>query len=83
MQYDLPLQVASFFALLILSENVTPESASSLGDGNIYMLVHRLRCALKDTDVVIKSRRTIGYWLDADVRRILADELGVTAHEPR
>lgn len=77
MHYDLPLQVASFLALLILSENVTPESVSSIGDGSIYMMVHRLRGALKDTDIEIKSRRTIGYWLDADVRRILADKFNV------
>lgn len=76
-QYDLPLQVASFFALLILSETVTPESISTLGDVNIYGMVYRLRCALKETDIEIKSRRTIGYWLDDDVRRGLAGRFNI------
>ena len=81
-QFDIPLQVSSFFALLILSECITHQSVSCLGQVDARALAYRLRCALKDTDIRIKSRRTIGYWLDIDTRRLLASrfnvELGVS-----
>ena len=77
MHYDLPLQVASFFALLIISECITPESVVCIGQVDIRMLAHKLRRALENTDIEVKSRRTIGYWLDADIRRVLADKFNV------
>ncbi len=77
MHYDLPLQVSSFFALLILSECITPQSAGSIGQVDIRQLVHKLRRALEGTDIEVRSRRTIGYWLDAETRRVLAGKFNV------
>jgi hypothetical protein len=75
--YDLPLQVSSFFALLILSECITQQSVSSLGQVDVRILAHKLRRALQGTDIEVRSRRTIGYWLDDDVRRSLASKFNV------
>lgn len=75
--YDLPLQVSSFFALLILSEYLTQESISSMGQVDIKVLAHRLRKALTGKNIEIRSRRTMGYWLDDDVRRQLATKFNI------
>ncbi len=76
--FDLPLQVSSFFALLILSECITTEvSFESMGDVDARALAHRLRRALDGTDIEVRSRRSIGYWLDISTRRLLAAKFGV------
>ncbi len=80
--YDLPLQVSSFFALLILSECITDQSVLCLGQVEARVLAHKLRRKLQGSDIKICSRRSVGYWLDDDTRRLLAKqfqiELGVS-----
>ncbi len=80
--YNLPLQVSSFLALLIVSESITAEHAfQSLGQVEAKSLAHRLRAAMKsqgDKAIEIHSRRSVGYWLDDETRRSLAAKFGVT-----
>lgn len=80
-RYDVSLQVASFFALLILSEGITEQALrNTMGEVDIHNLVYRLRRALEHrgkTADIIKSRRAVGYWLDFDVRMALAAEFGI------
>ncbi len=75
--YDLPLQVSSFFALLILSECITDQSVACLGVVDARGLAHKLRRGLKDSPIKICSRRAVGYWLDDDTRRVLAKQFNI------
>lgn len=78
--YGLPLQVASFFAILILSENTTAASTfKEMGSVDVRGLIHKLRKALKISAplIEIQSKRAVGYWLDDDTRRALAFSFGV------
>ncbi len=77
MHYDLPLQVSSFFALLILSECITDQSVACLGQVEARALAHKLRQKLKGSDIKICSRRAVGYWLDDDTRRLLAKQFNI------
>src|SRR5258708_6497092 len=78
--YGLPLQVSSFFSLLILSECTTPQSAfKNMGAVDARGLVFKLRTVLrvKAPEIEIRSQRSLGYWLDADIRCALARKFGV------
>ena len=79
-EYSLPLQVSSFFALLILSEHTTPASAfGRLGCVEARGLVYKLRKSLKTKapEIEIHSQHGVGYWINQDTRRTLAIKLGV------
>ncbi len=75
--YDLSLQVSSFFALLILSEIITDQSVLSLGQVDVRTMAYKLRRGLKDSNIEIRSRRAVGYWLDHDTRRELAKQFNI------
>jgi hypothetical protein len=79
-EYSLPLQVSSFFALLILAEHTTPASAfGKLGCVEARGLVYKLRKQLKSKapEIEIYSQHGVGYWLNHDTRRNLAIQFGV------
>jgi hypothetical protein len=79
-EYSLPLQVSSFFALLILAEHITPATAfSQLGCVEARGLVYKLRKALKEKapEIEIHSQHGVGYWLDHNQRRNLATQFGI------
>lgn len=75
--YGLPLQVSSFFALLILSEGITDQSVTCLGQVEAKILAHKLRRALEGKNIEVRSRRAVGYWLDDETRRHLAKQFNV------
>ena len=78
--YTLPLQVASFFAILILAEHTTAACVfGKLGAVEGRTLVYKLRKSLKTKapEIEIHSQHGVGYWLDHLTRRELAIKFDV------
>lgn len=70
--YDVPIQLASFLSLLIINECVTSRRIyDELGTTECRQLAYRLRKAVPT--LTLHARRTVGYWLDPDARKELAD----------
>ncbi len=70
--FQLPLQLAKLFALLIRQEHVTAACIhNSLGFINVHITVHKLRKALSDRDIEINTRNRVGYRLDEETRNHL------------
>jgi hypothetical protein len=79
-QFDLSLQLSYFLALLINNECLTPKIILyHMGTVDARVLVHRLRRSLENAGVpvTIRSRRSLGYWLDDDTRLDLTRQLDV------
>ncbi len=76
--FDLPLQVSSFFSLLILFEYINDDVVFlNMGDVCSKKLAHKLRRALPDID--IRCRNNVGYWLTPEARRELAVRFNLAA----
>lgn len=78
--YNIPLQLASFFSLLILYDCVTCARVyEALGTVEGRQLAHRLRNYLKERmpDATVHSRRMVGYWLDDATRAKLVEKFHV------
>lgn len=82
--YDLSPALARILALLIDNEVVTPEmiQGEQRAAKDAKVAVHRLRQRLLGMDIDVKSRRDLGYWLDAPVRRsfkawLESDDIGL------
>jgi hypothetical protein len=77
-RFDVPLQVASFLLLLIKNEIVDANLVyDELGAVDLRGLAYKLRKGLKNKhpDVMIQSRKRIGYWLPDTHRKQFHTEI--------
>lgn len=84
-KFDITLQQAKFFALLISYECVTCKRVyQEMGTVEGRQLAFRLRARLKEVmpDAVIHSRRMVGYWLDEATRAALLVQYNVVPAMP-
>lgn len=73
MRYDLPPSLAKILLLLVENQVVTARMVEldHKLTKDAKVAVHRLRRRLEDTAVEIKSRRDVGYWIEAASRDIV------------
>lgn len=84
MKYNLSPSLAKLLRLLIENKIVTGrmvEIEHKLStDARIAM--HRLRRRMDGTEIEIKSRRDVGYWLDPDHKDEIIREIGLQLRLP-
>lgn len=75
MKYDLPPSLAKILLMLAQNHVVTARmieiDTRLTKDAKVAM--HRLRRRLEGSSVEIKSRRDVGYWLEADSRSVVLE----------
>ena len=70
MRYDLPTSLAKILILLVENSVVTPEMIEHEHQitKDAKVAIHRLRRRIAPFAVEVKSRRDIGYWIEASGR---------------
>lgn len=80
MKYDLPPSLAKILLMLAQNQVVTARMIEIehrlTKDAKVAM--HRLRRRLEGSPVEIKSRRDVGYWLEADARAVIRESMKPT-----
>lgn len=71
--YDLPPSLAKILVLLVENQVVTARmiELDQRLTKDAKVAIHRLRRRLEASEVDIKSRRDVGYWLEAPSREIV------------